>query len=223
MAAVPERSGLRRLHLPARRVARSGSPARGHSRQLGDDQVLRLRAAGSSAPGEAQRAAESAYFSMPILGALAVLTGIAIWKPVQFAPLTEYSAATSGRATGTSSSMLGARGAHGGPRGDGVRGGPVLHSVDGHRWLRRIEVARGAKRAAVLLATTAQRRRAAEGGPTHEPPSLLHVRRRARSRPQRSARAIPSVRSRPRRCSNSPSARTRRSSDGCSATVRATA
>jgi len=25
---------------------------------------------------------------MPILGALAVLTGIAIWKPVQFAPLT---------------------------------------------------------------------------------------------------------------------------------------
>ena len=31
---------------------------------------------------------KSAYFSMPILGALAVLTGIAIWKPVQFAPLT---------------------------------------------------------------------------------------------------------------------------------------
>jgi len=30
---------------------------------------------------------KSAYFSMPILGALAVLTGIAIWKPVQFAPL----------------------------------------------------------------------------------------------------------------------------------------
>jgi Ni/Fe-hydrogenase b-type cytochrome subunit len=31
---------------------------------------------------------KSAYFSMPILGALAILTGIAIWKPVQFAPLT---------------------------------------------------------------------------------------------------------------------------------------
>ena len=29
-----------------------------------------------------------AYFSMPIVGALAVLTGIAIWKPVQLAPLT---------------------------------------------------------------------------------------------------------------------------------------
>jgi len=28
------------------------------------------------------------YFSMPILGTLAVLTGIGIWKPVQFAPLT---------------------------------------------------------------------------------------------------------------------------------------
>ena len=31
---------------------------------------------------------KSAYFSMPILGALAILTGIAIWKPVQLAPLT---------------------------------------------------------------------------------------------------------------------------------------
>jgi thiosulfate reductase cytochrome b subunit len=31
---------------------------------------------------------KSAYFSMPILGALAVLTGLAIWKPVQLAPLT---------------------------------------------------------------------------------------------------------------------------------------
>jgi len=31
---------------------------------------------------------KSAYFSMPVLGALAILTGIAIWKPVQLAPLT---------------------------------------------------------------------------------------------------------------------------------------
>jgi thiosulfate reductase cytochrome b subunit len=31
---------------------------------------------------------KSTYFAMPILGALAVVTGIAIWKPVQFAPLT---------------------------------------------------------------------------------------------------------------------------------------
>jgi thiosulfate reductase cytochrome b subunit len=29
-----------------------------------------------------------AYFAMPIIGALAVVSGIAIWKPVQFAPLT---------------------------------------------------------------------------------------------------------------------------------------
>src|SRR5205823_7256895 len=29
-----------------------------------------------------------AYFAMPIAGALAVLTGFAIWKPVQLAPLT---------------------------------------------------------------------------------------------------------------------------------------
>ncbi len=28
------------------------------------------------------------YFSMPLIGALTVLTGLAIWKPVQFAPLT---------------------------------------------------------------------------------------------------------------------------------------
>src|SRR4051812_13815392 len=31
---------------------------------------------------------KSAYFAMPIFGALAVVTGIAIWKPVQLAPLT---------------------------------------------------------------------------------------------------------------------------------------
>jgi thiosulfate reductase cytochrome b subunit len=31
---------------------------------------------------------KSAYFSMPIFGALAVVTGLAIWKPVQLAPLT---------------------------------------------------------------------------------------------------------------------------------------
>jgi Ni/Fe-hydrogenase b-type cytochrome subunit len=30
-----------------------------------------------------------AYFAMPIIGAMAVITGIAIWKPVQFAPLTD--------------------------------------------------------------------------------------------------------------------------------------
>ena len=29
-----------------------------------------------------------AYFAMPIIGALAVITGLAIWKPVQLAPLT---------------------------------------------------------------------------------------------------------------------------------------
>jgi Ni/Fe-hydrogenase b-type cytochrome subunit len=31
---------------------------------------------------------KGAYFSLPILGILAVLTGLAIWKPVQLAPLT---------------------------------------------------------------------------------------------------------------------------------------
>ena len=31
---------------------------------------------------------KSAYFAMPIFGALAVLTGLAIWKPVQLGPLT---------------------------------------------------------------------------------------------------------------------------------------
>jgi thiosulfate reductase cytochrome b subunit len=30
----------------------------------------------------------STYFAMPVLGALAILTGLAIWKPVQLAPLT---------------------------------------------------------------------------------------------------------------------------------------
>jgi Ni/Fe-hydrogenase b-type cytochrome subunit len=32
---------------------------------------------------------KGAYFSLPILGVLAVLTGLAIWKPVQLAPLTD--------------------------------------------------------------------------------------------------------------------------------------
>jgi thiosulfate reductase cytochrome b subunit len=31
---------------------------------------------------------KAAYFAMPIFGALAVVTGVAIWKPVQLAPLT---------------------------------------------------------------------------------------------------------------------------------------
>ena len=31
---------------------------------------------------------KSTYFAMPILGALAILTGLAIWKPVQLEPLT---------------------------------------------------------------------------------------------------------------------------------------
>jgi Ni/Fe-hydrogenase b-type cytochrome subunit len=31
----------------------------------------------------------TAYFSMPIVGIIAVLTGVAIWKPVQLAPLTD--------------------------------------------------------------------------------------------------------------------------------------
>lgn len=32
---------------------------------------------------------KAAYFSLPILAALAVITGLAIWKPVQLAPLTD--------------------------------------------------------------------------------------------------------------------------------------
>jgi Ni/Fe-hydrogenase b-type cytochrome subunit len=32
---------------------------------------------------------KAAYFSMPLIAALTVITGLAIWKPVQFAPLTE--------------------------------------------------------------------------------------------------------------------------------------
>ena len=31
---------------------------------------------------------KGAYFALPLLGSLAVITGLAIWKPVQFAPLT---------------------------------------------------------------------------------------------------------------------------------------
>jgi Ni/Fe-hydrogenase b-type cytochrome subunit len=32
---------------------------------------------------------KTTYFALPILASLAVLTGLAIWKPVQFAPLTD--------------------------------------------------------------------------------------------------------------------------------------
>ena len=53
-------------------------------------EVLHLPAEGSSAAGQAQRAAEGRRTSRcPIVGALAVLTGLAIWKPVQLAPLTD--------------------------------------------------------------------------------------------------------------------------------------
>ena len=77
------------LHLSARRVARPRSAPRHRARRVGDGAVLPHRAKGPSAPGQAQRAAAARRTSRCRSSAsMAVVTGIAIWKPVQLAPLT---------------------------------------------------------------------------------------------------------------------------------------
>jgi thiosulfate reductase cytochrome b subunit len=64
--------------------------------------VKSTRSARITRTREAQRAAETAYFLLPVFRALAVVTGIAIWKPVELAPLTAVFGGTCGRAIGTS-------------------------------------------------------------------------------------------------------------------------
>jgi hypothetical protein len=64
-------------------------PGRGDARDAWqNDEVLPVPAARSSSPGQAQALQKLAYFSLPLVAALVVVSGIAIWKPVQFAPLT---------------------------------------------------------------------------------------------------------------------------------------
>ena len=74
-----------------------------------------------------------AYFSMPIVGIMAIVTGIAIWKPVQLSPLTNllggYVWARYWHFCGDAA----ARRADVRPHLHGVHGRPVLDSVDDHR------------------------------------------------------------------------------------------
>ena len=91
VGARRERAHLPRLRLPPRRVARSRS-AQGDHRATRwqmmkfylfvSERIIRTRASTT-------RSRRRTYFFLPCAGVLAVLTGIAIWKPVQLAWLTE--------------------------------------------------------------------------------------------------------------------------------------
>ena len=87
---VVERSRLPRVHLSARRVARPRAAARRRARLGRDGEILSrrceriIRARASTTRCSAWRTSR-----MPLVGIMAVVTGIAIWKPVELAPLTD--------------------------------------------------------------------------------------------------------------------------------------
>ena len=57
---------------------------------VGDGEVLsRSRGRITRVQGKHNALQKSAYFAMPVMGALSVVTGLAVWKPVQFAALTD--------------------------------------------------------------------------------------------------------------------------------------
>lgn len=64
-------------------------PRRGQLRDIREMARFYLwRRADHPRQGKHNAMQRAAYFAMPIVGAVAVVTGIAIWKPVQLAPLT---------------------------------------------------------------------------------------------------------------------------------------
>ena len=67
-----------------------------------------------------------AYFAMPIVGLVLVLTGLAIWKPVQLGLLTSCSVDTCGRDTGICRDVA-ARAARRRARVHGLRRRSILH------------------------------------------------------------------------------------------------
>ncbi len=90
---------------------------------------------------------------------LAVLSGLAIWKPVQLAPLTGLLGGYVWARYWHFLAMLLAGGADPRSRLHGVRGRSVLAAIDRHRWIQRRAVARAAQRASVREPARAARRR----------------------------------------------------------------
>ena len=103
VGAGRQRPRLSRLHLPARRVARSRPAPRRRPRFAGDGEVLPRAAKGPPAPGEAQRASAHGLLRAPLgrpprRSSRASRSGSRCsWRRSRIC-----SAATSGRATGTS-------------------------------------------------------------------------------------------------------------------------
>ena len=89
------------------------------------------------------------YFILPWIGLLTVLTGIAIWKPVQLAPLTDLFGGYVWARYWHFVLMVHSRGAELRPHLHGVRRGSVFDALHHNRRIQSEELSRRAKRAAV--------------------------------------------------------------------------
>ena len=150
VGARRERPRLPRLHLSARRMARSRAAPRHRPRRVGDGassispcgRTIRARASTT-------RCSDSRISRCRSSASMAVVTGIAIWKPVQLAPLTNLLGGYVWARYWHFWAMLLLVVAHGRPRVHGVHRRSVLHSVDDHRQVREESLAGSAQRAAV--------------------------------------------------------------------------
>ena len=132
---VVERARLPRLHLPPRRVARPRAAARRRSRRRGDDEVLSLRAAAIiRARASTTRCRRLTYFvDADRRRSCACSRASRSGSRCSSRRSPRCSAATCGRATGTSwrwSLLVAARAR---PRLHGVRRRSVLAALDDHR------------------------------------------------------------------------------------------
>ncbi len=104
------------------------------------------------------------YFALPWVAAAAVISGVAIWKPVQLAPAHAPPRRLRLGALLALPGDAGARGAHARSCLHGVRGRSLRAARHHHRRLRRVEVAGGPQRAPVREPAGAAARRVGDVG-----------------------------------------------------------
>ena len=165
---------------------------------------------------------KSAYFAMPVLGIVIVLSGLAIWKPVTLGFITALFVNYKWARFVHFVAMALLLAARARARVHGLHRRSVLAARDRHRLVRPGALARGAQRAALLPSLRPALDSAPPSdAPRHDarsPPLPHHLRRLDRGLAPRRVRQEP-ARAR-RRCSRSPSERTSASRKGSSATRR---
>src|SRR5262249_41763882 len=146
------------FHLSARRVARSRATTWGCSGRVGDGEVLRVRAAGSSAPEKAQRTSEGGLLRVSDLRAD---RGGDRYRDLEARAAFVAHQLVGGVCVGAVLALSddgGARGAVARARDHGVRGGSVFAAIDDHGGIQRAQVTGSAQRSPVLLAKAASPR-----------------------------------------------------------------